>query len=149
MKENSSILFSQNTVETICAVVLLNSVGDALLQLRDEKPDLSASGLWVFPGGHKEPEEDIQTCAEREFFEETNYHCGNLRWLMQIVDSFLCQNQMILHIFWDHYDGQSAIICQEGQALEFISRERALDIAMPAYLVAIWDLVRLTSKNSK
>ncbi len=41
--------------EEICAVVLLNENYDALMQLRNEKEGLPASGLWVFPGEHKEP----------------------------------------------------------------------------------------------
>jgi 8-oxo-dGTP pyrophosphatase MutT (NUDIX family) len=143
------IVTSENNFNLICAVVLLDSSNNALLQLRDEKPGLNASGLWVFPGGHKEPDEDIWTCAKREFFEETNYHCTNLRWLMQIDDSFLSHTPLNLHIFWDRYDGNSSYICQEGQALEFISREQALDIAVPEYLVAIWDLVKLAARNSK
>ncbi len=147
MRENKADL-NILTVETVCAIVLLNSHDNALLQLRDEKAGLSASGLWVFPGGHTEPDEDILTCAKREFFEETNYHCKNLRWLMQINDSFLSQTLTNLHIFWDHYDGYSQIICQEGQALEFISRKRAMDISVPGYLIAIWDLVLLATKNS-
>ncbi|MCX6222383.1 MAG: NUDIX hydrolase [Bacteroidia bacterium] len=131
----------------VCAVVLINSNHEVLLQLRDVKPGLSASGLWVFPGGHLENREDILTCAKREFFEETNYQCKDLHWLMQINDSFINQTPKMLHIFWDLYDGHSSYVCQEGQALEFISRNEASDIAMPEYLVSIWDLVILASKK--
>lgn len=142
------LLSTNSNINIVCAVVLLNSNEDALLQLRDEKAGLPASGLWVFPGGHTEPGESILTCAKREFLEETNYNCTNLRWLMQIDDSFLNQTPTNLHILWDHYDGYSQIICQEGQALKFISRKRAIDIAVPDYLVAIWDLVLLATRNS-
>jgi len=144
-----TILSDENKLDTVCAVVLLDSNEKALLQLRDEKPGLNASGLWVFPGGHLEIGEDIWTCAKREFFEETNYFCTNLNWLMQIEDAFLIQTPLNLHIFWDRYDGCSSYKCQEGQALEFISREQALNIAMPEYLIAIWDLVILAARNFK
>lgn len=145
----SPILNNENKIEIVCAVVLLDSNNKALMQLRDEKPGLNASGLWVFPGGHLESDEDIWNCAKREFIEETNYQCRQLHWLMQIYDSFLCQTPQNLHIFWDRYDGHSPYICQEGQALEFISRDQALNIAVPWYLVAIWDFVILTARNSK
>lgn len=136
-----------SVIDIVCAIVLLDSDNRALLQLRDNKPGLSAAGLWVFPGGHKEPGEDIWSCAKREFFEETNYQCKHLHWLMQIEDTFLNQAQKMLHIFWALYDGRSSYVCQEGQALEFISRDKASDIAMPEYLVSIWDLVILASKK--
>ncbi len=136
-----------SATDIICATVLLDSDNRALLQLRDNKPGLNAAGLWVFPGGHKEPGEDILSCAKREFFEETNYQCIHPHWLMQIDDTFLNQIPKMLHIFWDLYDGHSNYVCQEGQALEFISRNEASDIAMPEYLVSIWDLVILASKK--
>jgi len=138
---------SLSEIDIVCAIVLLDSDNRALLQLRDIKPGLNAAGLWVFPGGHKESEEDIWSCAKREFFEETNYHCEHSHWLMQIEDTFLNQTPKMLHIFWDFYDGNSSYVCQEGQALEFISRNKASDIAMPEYLVSIWDLVILASKR--
>ena len=56
----------------ICAVVLLNKKNEALLQLRDNKEGLSASGLLVFPGGHRDNEENLIECAKREFLEEMN-----------------------------------------------------------------------------
>ena len=133
--------------ETVCALVLLNSAGDALLQLRDDKPGLSAAGLWVFPGGHREPEEDIVDCVEREFFEETDYRCSRARWLMSIDDAYLRQPAVRLHIFWDRYEEGRHYECREGRALEFVARDRAAQIAMPAYLVAIWDLALLSAKS--
>ena len=55
----------------IGGVVLLRADGAGLLQHRDDKPGLSAAGLWVFPGGHCEPGETCRECARREFLEET------------------------------------------------------------------------------
>jgi 8-oxo-dGTP pyrophosphatase MutT (NUDIX family) len=132
----------------VCALVLLNANGDALLQLRDEKPGLTASGLWVFPGGHTEPHEDIFHCAEREFYEETDYRCSNVRWLLSIDDVFLKQSPVRLHVFWDRYEDGRNYACREGQALEFVERKRATGIAMPEYLIAIWDLARLAAAMS-
>ena len=45
------------------AVILIRKDGAALMQLRDLKKGLRNSGMWVPPGGHAEPNEDIKTCA--------------------------------------------------------------------------------------
>ena len=135
--------------ETVCAVVLLNSQGDALLQLRDIKPGLNAAGMWVFPGGHKQDNEDLWTCAIREFYEETNYPCKNLNWLMQINDTYVSQTPLNLHVFWDLYNGYSPYLCLEGQDLRFISRKEAEKINMPIYLLKIWDLVLIATIQSR
>ena len=137
-----------DALDTICAVALIDSNHKVLLQLRDEKPGLNSSGLWVFPGGHQEIGEDLEECATREFLEETDYLCTQLRWLMQIHDSFVNAVAQNLHVFWDRYDGHSAYTCKEGQALEFIARQEAKNIAIPEYLISIWDLVILASKKS-
>lgn len=136
-----------NEQQVVCAVVLLNSANYALLQLRDKKPGLSASGLWVFPGGHTDSGEDIFSCAYREFLEETGYKCDHLNWLMSIDDAFIDSLPVLLHIFWDSYDENKSYICHEGQALEFISRNKASELKMPDYLIAIWDLVILAAKS--
>ena len=44
-----------------------------------------------------------------------------------------------LRVYWDVYDGRQTITCHEGQALEFVARDRATDLAMPEYLVRLWD----------
>jgi 8-oxo-dGTP pyrophosphatase MutT (NUDIX family) len=129
----------------VCALALLNARGDALLQLRDEKRGLSAAGLWVFPGGHAQPREDVVQCAAREFLEETEYRCDNARWLLSMDDAFLGPPTVRLHVFWDLYQEGRGYKCREGQALEFVERRRAAEIAMPEYLVAIWDLAWLAA----
>ena len=140
------ILTSALAEKEICAVILLNDKGDALLQLRDNKPGLSASGLWVFPGGHTEKGEELFDCAKREFAEETGYHCKNLQWLMSVKDVFISKQLTLLHIFWDQFDLKQTYTCMEGQALEFIQRRKAKKILMPDYLIVIWDLAILAAK---
>ena len=132
--------------KVICAVVLLKNGSEALLQLRDEKPGLTASGLWVFPGGHTNKDEALLTCARREFLEETGYNCENLTWLLSVNDSFISPLPYPLHIFWDIYDPNKTYTCLEGQKIEFIQREIANTIKMPDYLIYIWDLAILAKK---
>ena len=61
------------TVNRVCGVVLLRADGAALLQLREEKPEMAHPGQWVFPGGHIEPEETLEQGARRAFTEEGYY----------------------------------------------------------------------------
>jgi 8-oxo-dGTP pyrophosphatase MutT (NUDIX family) len=66
----------------VCGVILLRPDGQALMQLRDAIPTITDPGMWVFPGGHCDAEEDHETCARREVFEETRYRCSDLRHLV-------------------------------------------------------------------
>ena len=125
----------------MAGVVLLREPdGAALLQHRDDKPGLPHANLWVPPGGHCDHEEAWESCAAREFLEETGYRCGNLRLLDELdVDAVPFSPPLRLRVFWDVYDGRQAIACNEGQALEFVTRDRASHVAIPDYLVDLWD----------
>ena len=123
------------------AVVLLrDSDGAALLQHRDNKPGLPHANLWVPPGGHCEVGEEFLSCAAREFFEETEYRCRNLRFLIELdVDDIPNSPPFRLAVYWDIYDGQQKVVCREGQALDFVPRSRAAEIGVPAFLIDVWD----------
>jgi 8-oxo-dGTP pyrophosphatase MutT (NUDIX family) len=125
----------------VAGIILLREPdGAALLQHRDDKPGLPHANLWVPPGGHCEAGEAFLPCARREFHEETGYRCANLRLLRELhVDDVEYSPPLLLSVFWDVYDGRQAIVCGEGQALEFKARSQAPQLAMPAYLVELWD----------
>jgi 8-oxo-dGTP pyrophosphatase MutT (NUDIX family) len=125
----------------IGAVVLLREPdGAALLQHRDDKPGLPHANLWVPPGGHCDDDEDFRPCAEREFYEETEYRCRNLRFLLELdVDDIPHSPPLRLSVYWDIYDGRQAVVCREGQALEFVPRTRAEEIGVPGFLIDVWD----------
>ena len=135
----------------VCAVVLLRREDHAvLLQHRDEKPGLRASGQWVFPGGHREPGETLEGAAAREFLEETEYACRSLRWLASLVDHYEDgARPVLLHVFWEFYDGVSPWVCHEGQGLAFVLPEAAAELKIPCYLLRIWDLVSLSAGPSQ
>lgn len=119
--------------------MLLRGDGAALLQLRDNKPGLRHAGMWVPPGGHAEPGEAPDVCARREMREETEYDCADLRRLTVLEDRDGYSAHK-LTVFWAPFDGVQAIRCHEGQALEFIRRDRAEDYPIPPYFLDIWDL---------
>jgi 8-oxo-dGTP pyrophosphatase MutT (NUDIX family) len=121
-------------------VLLRGDDGAALLQHRDDKPGLPHAGLWVPPGGHCEPDESSLACAARELYEETNYRCTALQHLLDLdVDDVPHSPPLRLSVFWGVYDGRQTIICHEGQAVAFVTRAEAHHLAMPQYLLAVWD----------
>ena len=125
---------------TIAAVFLFRGDGAALLQLRDNKPDLRNAGMWVPPGGGLEEYESLFECAYREFFEETTYRCSELHWLSSFEDEVEGWPKYQLNIFWGIYDGKQSFCCKEGQDLKFVLRQNAEDYEVPEYLIRFWDL---------
>jgi 8-oxo-dGTP pyrophosphatase MutT (NUDIX family) len=122
-------------------VVLLRSDGAALLQLRDDKPGLSAPGHWVFPGGGCECDESFADCARREFHEETGYACAALHPLTEFA--YECPDvarSFWLSFWWCRYDGVSPVHCFEGQEVRFVPRSEAASLRIPDYLPGVWDL---------
>ena len=129
-------------------MALLREDDAALLQLRDTKPGLRASGCWVFPGGHLEPGEALQAGAVREFLEETGYRCQSLSAVLSLQDVFYPGWPAYpLHLFLARYDGKQSWECREGQDLRFVPREEAKSLPMPAYQICLWDLAILYKKH--
>ena len=110
-----------------------------LLQLRDEKPNLRHGGMWVPPGGHSEPEETIEECTRREFYEETNYLCEHINWVFALRVQHPQWHTYLLGISWAYYDEKQTITCHEGQALKFIKRNESNTLPIPIFIYPIWD----------
>jgi len=124
----------------VCGVVLLRSDGAALLQLRDDRPDIQDPGIWVFPGGHVEAGESPEAGAVREFLEETRYQCEGL----QLLVSFEARavgypGEYPIIFFWARFDGKQRIECCEGQELRFVSRDEVPQLPRREYLTSVWD----------
>ena len=115
--------------------MLLRGDGAALMQHRDNLETISDPGLWVFPGGHLEAGETPRDGAVREVEEETSYRCGDLDELTR-----LRLGQVELVFFLGNYDESQNVTCNEGQALEFVSRERIESLPKPPYLTDLFDL---------
>jgi 8-oxo-dGTP pyrophosphatase MutT (NUDIX family) len=135
-------------IPRIGGVVLLREDGAALLQLRDNQPNLNAAGQWVFPGGHCEAGETCRDCARREFHEETGYDCAELQPLTEFDYVAPEDGRTYWLSFWRaDYDGFSPVFCYEGQAVRFLRREEFAGKPTPDYLVAVWDLALAASKK--
>lgn len=142
------LVFPEEKLVDVIGVVLLRDDGAALLQLRDNTPDISDPGLWVVPGGHIEPGETSEEAAVREFEEETRYRCARLRPLVRLQgDELGYQKNFGLIFFWENYDGRQRIECREGQALQFIPRPQAENLPRRDYLTRIWDLALAARVN--
>lgn len=143
------LVFPKKKLENVVGVVLLRADGAALLQLRDDAPDISDPGLWVMPGGHIEPGETSDEAALREFEEETRYRCARMRPLVELQGGELgYEEDFKLIFFWENYDGRQRIECREGQALEFIPRAEADNLQRRDYLTRVWDLGLAVRANS-
>lgn len=128
----------------ICGVLLLKDTNEILLQLRDKNNLIDLPNVWVFPGGHKKHRESIENCAKREFYEETNYKIYKLEYVDTIE---LLGNNKIIHYFYEKFDNEQKIICNEGQMLKFFNYKEILNLDTPLYTITI--LNKLISKLNK
>ena len=132
------------------AIYLLREDGAALLQHRDDNPEIPLSGLWVPPGGHVEPGETSEDCIRREFLEESGYTLGDVYVLTEFLDDHAEGFQPLwMTFFWSLYDGIASIVCNEGQALEFVSRDDAAIKNVPPYLIHLWDRLLEDRKSNQ
>ena len=125
----------------VAAVMLFRQDGALLMQHRDDKPGLPYADQWSIPSGLKEAFETPEECARRELAEETGYQCARLEPLVVMEDRDDTQADYLLTIFSARYDGKQILKCLEGQALEFIARDKAVSYRMPPFILNVWDRV--------
>jgi 8-oxo-dGTP pyrophosphatase MutT (NUDIX family) len=131
-------------------VLLFRDDGACLLQLRDDKPNLSAAGQWVFPGGHCDAGESDGACARRELREETGYDCAELSLVTEFDYVSPDTGRKYWLSFWQaRYDGVSPVYCWEGQEMRFIPRSEIAGKPTPDYLIGVWDLALAQLKEAK
>jgi 8-oxo-dGTP pyrophosphatase MutT (NUDIX family) len=133
-------------VDRVAAIWIMRPDGSALLQHRDDKPEIRHAGLWVPPGGHADPGETMLECARRELREETEYEASDLRLLMTLDRTYDDGVAYQASIFWCLYDEMQTIVCHEGQELVFVKRTDATSHPMPVFLLDVWDAAALAAK---
>jgi 8-oxo-dGTP pyrophosphatase MutT (NUDIX family) len=133
-------------VDRVAAIWVMRPDGTALLQHRDDKPEIRQPGLWVPPGGHAEPGETMLECARRELLEETEYQESDLQLLMTLDRTYDDGVAYQASIFWCLYDEVQTPVCHEGQELVFVKRSEAANHPMPDFLLDVWDAAAAAAK---
>ena len=105
---------------TTVGVILLNDIGQVLMQLRDDIPTIADPGCWVNPGGVLEPGEMPEDGARRELFEETGYRAGPLMLAHERTLRRTEGYNEYQYYFVGRYDGVQPLTCYEGQELRFL-----------------------------
>jgi 8-oxo-dGTP diphosphatase len=101
------------------SIVLLNSRGEVLLCLRDDRPEIPYPGRWDLLGGHVEPDETPLECIVREIREEIGYDSKGptLFRRFDLADR-------IESMFWEPAEIDiTSTTLTEGQRLQWFSRD--------------------------
>jgi 8-oxo-dGTP diphosphatase len=105
-----------------CQIILVDSAGAVLLQLRDDKDWIPYPGMWAVPGGMLEPGEAPLDCVVREVREELGVDLdpADVTFLETAQRSYGVE-----HTFTARLDVPAgSIALTEGQRVEWFSRER-------------------------
>jgi 8-oxo-dGTP diphosphatase len=106
------------------AVILVNDLGEVLLQLRDNNPNISFANEWTLPGGVVEANETPEQAARRELAEETGLHLELSLWKI-----YKRKPENRLFSIEQHvYTGKTRVSASEmtlgeGQALQYFSQD--------------------------
>ena len=100
------------------AVVITNSRGEVLLQLRDDKAGLPFANYWTLPGGRVELDETPEEAACRELREEIGLELPLDIW--KVYDRLHPMATVEQHIFVSQTDCETDDMnLGEGQRLEY------------------------------
>ena len=101
-------------------IVMINSVGEVLLYLRDDKPTIKFPNTWCLPGGYVEDGEQPHECIRREIDEEMGVLLDEqtVRPLVSATRSYGVE-----HTFWTEIDlDLDRVVLTEGQRLKWFTR---------------------------
>ena len=111
------------------AVIIKNSDGRVLLNLRDNKPGIAFPNYWTLPGGRVESDEATDQAASRELYEETGLRLPLSSW--KIYERSHPEVNIVVeqHVFVGEInDANPRMILGEGQALQFFGRHEILSL---------------------
>lgn len=95
--------------------VIINQRNEVLISLRH--PESHQGGLWEFPGGKLEPDEDVQQALGRELLEELNIRVQPDRQLLQINYDY--PDKSVLLDVWLIRDFVGEPVGKEGQPIQW------------------------------
>ena len=114
------------------AAILLNTHGEVLLQLRDDKPHTVFPGYWTLPGGVVEGAETPDAAMRRELEVETGLRVALSLWKRYTRRSHSRAFDLEQFVYTATVDVEAGeLTLGEGQALRYFGREAlsALKIA--------------------
>jgi len=122
---------NQESVDIRSAAIILVKDGKALLQLRDDNPNITYPNHWGFAGGGTlEEGETYLQAAQRELEEETGYISKDpvlfQTEIYELPDGRVVKTKR----FFEIYDGVQDIVCKEGQKIAFLSPEEIDELPM-------------------
>ncbi|PWE32306.1 7,8-dihydro-8-oxoguanine-triphosphatase [Maritimibacter sp. 55A14] len=120
------------TVRWRAALVLAgDAAGRALLQLRDDRPDVPGAGCWSFFGGAVESGEGLVAAARREFAEETGVTLPADAFRPLACCAAVSRGDGLLHVFAATRPIEPAeIVLGEGAGFAFLTRAQCLDFPL-------------------
>lgn len=113
------------------AAIILVKDGKALLQLRDDNPNITYPNHWGFAGGGTlEEGETHLEAAQRELEEETGYISKDL--VLFQTESYELPDGRVVKTkrFYENYDAEQNLECKEGQKIAFLSPEEIDELPM-------------------
>lgn len=116
--------------------VVRNSNGGVLMQLRDDRADITWPAHWTVLGGGVEPGEDVRDALLREVHEECGLLLEDVCEVGQVIDKH--GSGQLLHVFVAETEAHpDALVLGEGQALAFVGPERWPDLLIPPFVRAL------------
>lgn len=108
-----------------CGLLIENSEGKVLLQLRDNNPDIPYPNCWGTFGGQIEEQETSEGAIRREIWEELGYELSD----PEYFGNFLFDGYNIyIYKIVDRNLALDAITINEGQKGRFFSLEEIRDV---------------------
>ncbi|MDO8492923.1 MAG: NUDIX domain-containing protein [bacterium] len=108
-------------------IILIRKDGAALVQLRDDIPNIIYPNHWCYPGGSAEKEERFEEAAKRELVEETGYKAEKLNLFLEEEHLTRSSKTAMRHLYWTTYDDKQEIVCGEGQEMRWMKPEEFTD----------------------
>lgn len=109
------------------SLILVNSQGNIILQLRDNKDGVFFRGCWGLIGGAAKDNENPTECIIRECWEETHWRPNYLRKLFEINEH--CNET----VFVSYIESEQLLGCLEGQFLKSFSFQELDSINISLY----------------
>jgi 8-oxo-dGTP diphosphatase len=117
--------------------VVINAQGFILVSKRPDHVHLG--GLWEFPGGKVEPDENVQQALTRELLEELAIAVISSEPLIAIEHDY-SDKSVLLDVWWvDDFDGEPH--GREGQLWQWIAVEALRGLEFPAANKPIIDAI--------